>query len=318
MFGLFVIPGHDRRLIPEGRLSGPMPWVIAIMIFLMVLAAGAGLAFAEAGNNISDQLSSRATVQIIEANPDFKAQQTKDAAARLRGMALIESVRVLPPKEIEDLIAPWLGQTIGEMDGDEFGGEQIEDSDTATLLEGIPLPSLIDLTLVRPAGESELEALRSAIRPLAANARVEPSSGLIAPVIGLVRSLQWVAFGLVLLLAITTAAAVIISARAALNTHKETISVIHLLGGTDRQISRLFQRRIALDALLGGILGLICGTAIIVVLGVQLSALGSGLVQSLGLSWYSWLIISVIPILGMILAMVTARMTVMGALKKIV
>ncbi|MEW4467729.1 cell division protein [Parasphingorhabdus sp. JC815] len=307
MLSLFVIPGHDRRLIPEGRLSGPMPWVIAIMIFLMVLAAGAGLAFTEAGNNISDQLSSRATVQIIEANPALKAQQTEDTAARLRGMALIDEVRILPPKEIEELIAPWLGQT----------ENQTGNAQAGSLLEDIPLPSLIDLTLVRPAGEDELEQLRAAIRPFSANARVEPSSGLIAPVIGLVKSLQWIAFGLVALLAMATSAAVIISARSALNTHKETISVIHLLGGTDGQISRLFQRRIALDALLGGILGLLCGAAIILLLGMQLSALGSGLVQSLRLSWFSWLIIAVIPILGMLLAMVTARMTVMGALKKI-
>lgn len=307
MLSFFVIPGHDRRLIPEGRLSGPMPWVIAIMIFLTVLAAATGLAFAEAGQNVSDQLSSRATVQIIEADSAIKARQTEDAAARLRGMALIDEVRVLPSQEIEDLIAPWLGQTASTQDKSESG----------SLLEDIPLPALIDLKLVRPAGEKELEALRTAIRPLASSARVEASSGLIAPVVALVRSLQWIAFGLVALLAMATAAAVIISARAALNTHKETIGVIHLLGGTNRQISRLFQRRIALDALLGGILGLICGTAIILLLGMQLSALGSGLVQSLGLSWYSWLIIGTIPILGMILAMVTARMTVMGALKKI-
>lgn len=307
MLNLFVIPGHDRRLIPEGRLSGPMPWVIAIMIFLMVLATAAGLAFAEAGQNVSAQLSSRATVQIIEANPDLKARQTSDAAARLRGMELIEEVRVLPPEEIEELIAPWLGQTSGARNGGDTGG----------LLEDIPMPALIDLKLVRPAREKELEILRAAISPLAESARVEPSSGLIAPVMSLIQSLQWIALGLVLLLALATAAAVIISARAALNTHKETIGVIHLLGGTDRQISRLFQRRIALDALLGGLLGLVCGSAIILLLGMQLSALGSGFMQSLGLSWYSWLIIGTVPILGMILAMVTARMTVMGALKKI-
>ncbi|MEP3225183.1 MAG: FtsX-like permease family protein [Parasphingorhabdus sp.] len=307
MLNLFVIPGHDRRLIPEGRLSGPMPWVIAIMIFLTVLASAAGLAFAEAGQNVSQQLSSRATVQVVEANPDRKAQQTQDAAARLRGMDLVDDVRVLPAQEIEDLIAPWLGQNSGANAG----------STGSELLDDIPLPALIDLKLNRPVGGRELQELRAAVAPLANSARVEPSSGLIAPVIALVRSLQWIAFGLVLLLAMATAAAVIISARAALNTHKETIGVIHLLGGTDRQISRLFQRRIALDALLGGILGLICGAAIVFLLGMQISALGSGLVQSLGLSWYSWLIIGIIPILGMILAMVTARMTVMGALKKI-
>ena len=36
----------DRRLLPEGRAAGPMPWVIAIMMFLTVLAAAAGLGLA--------------------------------------------------------------------------------------------------------------------------------------------------------------------------------------------------------------------------------------------------------------------------------
>lgn len=297
VFDLFVIPAADRRLIPEGRLSGPMPWVIAIMIFLTVLAAAAGLALAQAAGDVSDELASRATVQIVEANPDFKQRQTEDVAARLRGLDLVQQVRILPQEEVEALIEPWIGSQ-------DLGND-------------IPIPALIDLKLVRPAAGSELQALRSAIKPFSDNARVEPSSNFIAPVITLIRSLQWTAFGLVALLAIATAAAVIISARSALNTHRETIDVIHLLGGTDRQITRLFQRRIALDALLGGLLGLIAGTGIIWLISAQLSAIGSGLVQSLGLSWYSWLIIGGIPILGMFLAMMTARSTVMRALKKI-
>ncbi|TVV69603.1 cell division protein, partial [Sphingomonas solaris] len=32
------VPPAERRLLPESRLSGPMPWVIAIMMFLTVLA----------------------------------------------------------------------------------------------------------------------------------------------------------------------------------------------------------------------------------------------------------------------------------------
>ncbi len=297
MFKFFVIPGHDRRLIPEGRLSGPMPWVIAIMIFLTVLAVAAGLAMTRAMSDVSDELSSRATVQIIEANPDIRSRQAAAAAERLRILPLIEEVRVLPPEEIQDLIEPWLG--------------------TQDLADDIPLPALIDVKLVRVATEAEYQSLRSALQTIAPGARIEPSSGYIAPVISLVRSFQWIAFGLVALLALATAAAVIISARSALNTHGETIAVVHLLGGTDRQISRLFQRRIALDALLGGWIGLVGGALIIWLISDQLSALGSGLVQSIGLDWWSWLIIAVIPILGMFLAMVTARLTVVGALKKI-
>ena len=297
MFKMFAIPAHDRRLIPEGRLSGPMPWVIAIMIFLTVLAAAAGLAMTRAVGDVSDQLSSRATVQIIEANPELRSRQAEAAAARLRTMPLIEEVRLLPPEEIEALIEPWLG--------------------TQDLTGDIPLPALIDLQLAGAATEAEYQALRSALAPIAPGARVEPSSGYIARVISLVRSFQWIAFGLVGLLALATAAAVIISARSALNTHGETIAVVHLLGGTDQQISRLFQRRIALDALLGGLIGLLGGAAIIWLISTQLTALGSGLVQSVGLDWWSWLIIAAIPILGMFLAMITARLTVVGALKKI-
>ena len=298
MLDFFFIPAHDRRLIPEGRLSGPTPWVIAIMIFLTVLAAAAGLALAHAGSTVSEDLESRVTVQLIEANVDVRKTQAQEVAARLRGLDLVDAVRVLPQEEIEKLIEPWLGPQ--ELSAD------------------IPLPALIDLTLVRSAGDREIRALEAAIRPLTQKLRVEPSSGYIAPVISLVRSLQWIAFGLVALLAVATAAAVIISARAGLNTHRETIAVVHLLGGTDRQISRLFQRRIALDALLGGCIGLLGGAAIIWLISTQLSALGgSGLAQSLGLSWISWLIIASIPIWGMVIAMMTARFTVMRALKKI-
>ena len=38
----------ERGLLPEGRMAGPMPWVIAIMMFLTVLAAAAGLGLAGA------------------------------------------------------------------------------------------------------------------------------------------------------------------------------------------------------------------------------------------------------------------------------
>ncbi len=297
MFKFFVIPGHDRRLIPEGRLSGPMPWVIAIMIFLTVLTAAAGLAMTRAMSDVSDELSSRATVQIIEANPQVRNRQADMVAARLRTLPLVEEVRVLPPEEIDALIEPWLG--------------------TQDLADDIPLPALIDVKLARVATDAEYQSLRSMLQSIAPGARVEPSSGYIAPVISLVRSFQWIAFGLVGLLALATGAAVILSARSALNTHTETIAVVHLLGGTDQQISRLFQRRIALDALLGGLIGLAGGAVIIWLISGQLSAIGSGLVQSVGLDWWSWLIIAVIPILGMFLAMVTAKLTVTGALKKI-
>ena len=61
--------GPEAELIPEGRLSGPMPWVIAIMVALTVVAAAAGLALSNTVASASDELAGGITVQVVEANP---------------------------------------------------------------------------------------------------------------------------------------------------------------------------------------------------------------------------------------------------------
>ena len=38
------VPVQHRRLLPDRRLSGPTPWVIAILMLLTLLAAAAGVA----------------------------------------------------------------------------------------------------------------------------------------------------------------------------------------------------------------------------------------------------------------------------------
>ena len=37
------VPVQHRRLLPDRRLSGPTPWVIAILMMLTLLAAAAGV-----------------------------------------------------------------------------------------------------------------------------------------------------------------------------------------------------------------------------------------------------------------------------------
>ena len=78
---------------------------------------------------------------------------------------------------------------------------------------------------------------------------------MLGPMLRALRSLTWLAFALVVLIGLATAAAVVLAARGALDTNKPTIEVMHGVGATDEQIARLFQRRIALDSLSGGLVG---------------------------------------------------------------
>ena len=133
---------------------------------------------------------------------------------------------------------------------------------------------------------------------------------------GALASLQYLALALVVLLALTSVAAVWLAARSALGSNRGTIEVVHMLGGTDSQIARIFERSIGFDATLGGAVGLTLGLGAILLLGRQFAALGSGMMSGGALGWLDWVIIAAIPLLAVALAMLTARMTVLAALRR--
>src|SRR5205085_6911404 len=130
------------------------------------------------------------------------------------------------PEEMQKLLEPWLGS----------GGLEAD----------LPIPALIDVDL--NPGAPGIETFRSAILAVAPSARVDDSAAWLAPLAKLISALRMLAGALVVLMILASAATVVLAAKAALDTHRNTIEVLHLMGSTDVQVARLFQRRIALDA----------------------------------------------------------------------
>ena len=283
----------ERRLLPEGRLAGPMPWVIAIMMFLTALAAAGGLAMGSAANRLGSDLGRQVTVQVIVADPAQREREASAAEQVLRAQEGVISARRLGQQEMQALLRPWLGD--------------------AGLDRDLPLPAMIDIDLTE-AGRDRLDRIGHMVRAVAPHARIDDHAGFIAPLIGLIRSLGLLAGGIVVMMAGATAAAVVLAARSALNTHRRTIDVMHMMGATDVQIARLFQRRIALDALFGAVLGLVVAIGVIIVLGQRIGEIGSGLVGSIALPGVAWLVLLCLPALAGLLALLVARVTVQRAL----
>ena len=283
----------ERGILPEGRLAGPMPWVIAIMMFLTVLAASAGLGLAGAAGRLDDQIGSRVTIQIVEANPQLRDRQAAAATASLARLPGVSSVRLVPQEEIQDMLEPWLGP----------GGVEAD----------LPVPALIDVDL-DPAGGMDLAQLSAATIAVAPSARLDENAQWLAPLVSLIAALKWLAAGLVLLMVGATTATVFLAARAALDTHRQTIEILHLMGATDVQIARLFQRRIALDALFGGLVGFLLAGIVLFLLGQRVSALGSELLGSTAISLEIGAILLILPLFGVLLAMLVARLTILRAL----
>jgi cell division transport system permease protein len=128
--------------------------------------------------------------------------------------------------------------------------------------------------------------------------------------------MSWLSVALMLLIAAATAAVVLLAARSGLDTHRDTIEVLHMLGSTDLQIARLFQRRIAFDTLLGGLIGSAAAMGLVWFLQTRIGGLGSEMLSGVALQQRDWFILLLLPISFALLATFAARSAVLRALGK--
>ncbi|WP_062732536.1 cell division protein FtsX [Sphingobium abikonense] len=283
-----------HRLLPGGRVAGPMPWIIAIMMFVTVLAAAAGLGLGAAVQSMRADLAGRASVQVVEADAQTRAALAAQTLRMLRAAPEVRTADPVPSAVLADQLRPWLGE-------EAFNGD-------------LPVPALIDVMLTPGDAGAKVDRLRQRLAALSSKLRVDPHAAFLTPLAGLLSALGLLALGAVLLMMLATAAVVVLAARGAHDSHRGTIDVLHLMGSTDVQIARLFQRRIGLDALMGGALGFSFGIFVILLIGLQLGATGSELLAAITLPWQGWLILAALPVAGVLLATLTARWTVLRAL----
>ena len=292
--GILTAPA-DRRVLGDDRHTRTMRGIMAVMLLLTVLAAALGLGTRGAARLLDRQLAGQLTVQIVEANQRVRDQHAAEALGRLRALPQVASAAIVNQEELAELLRPWLGNGIQDAD--------------------LPMPALIDVDLADASAPAigKVEAAMEAVTPAA---RVDRHARWMSPVSRFMDTLVWLALGLVFLTAGATAAVVILAARAGLEAHRETIAVLHGMGSTDVQVARLFQRRIALDTLAGGIVGALVAFAAIVFVGWRIAALGSGLIGGVRLDLGDWIALAALPFAFALLALIAARVAVILALRK--
>jgi len=279
----------DRSLLPQTG-GGAMPWIIAAMMFLTTLAAAASLGLTGIAHRVGK--GAAITVEIVAADAARREADAKAAAALLAATSGLEHIRRIPEAEIARTLEPWLGD--------------VRAAD-------ITLPAIVE---AERDASTDIQALRERLRTRVPAARLSTDAEWLAPLADLVKALRWLALAVLLLVAGAAGAVVSLAARAALETHKESVELLHLMGATDAQVAGLVQRRIALDAMWGSVVG--CGAALLLLLVLRgrLAALGSELVGiSAGLDT-SWFFLLLVPAAGTLLAMLVARAAVFRALRQ--
>lgn len=277
----------DRRLLGGDRLRGPTPWVIAIMSFSIVIIAATGLALANTAGVLTRAIEARYSVEVPDA-----AARLDSIAAAVRSAPGVISVEAVPQSEMRKTLERWLGAEAQSQD--------------------LPVPALVNFNVRRGA---DLKPIEQRVQAVAPDARISAHRESLAPLLHSLRLLQWVALGLVLLLSGAAAAAVVLAARGALDTHRFTIEVMHGIGATDLQLTHLFQRRIAIEAIVGSAGGAAAAAIILLFLTTGASFAGE-LTGGALLSALDIVILLLLPIALTVLATWVARTAVLAALRQ--
>ena len=283
---LFPSPA-DRRLLGTAKFGGPTPWVIAIMSFSIMLIAASGLALASTAALVSSSIETRYTLQVPGGGANLA-----QLVATVRSTPGVSSVQAVPEIDMRQTLERWLGPA----------AESAE----------LPVPALIDFDA---ADASRLASLQRRAQSIAPGASIVAHRDSVGPLLHSLHLLQWVAFGLVLLLSAAASAAVVLAARGALDTHRFTIEVMHGIGATDLQVTHMFQRKILIDALIGSLAGALAAAAVLLLLASG-AALAGELTGGATLGPIDLLILALLPLALTLLATWVARTAVLRSLRK--
>lgn len=288
MFAWLFASASDRRLLPGGRFTGPTPWVIAIMTFAMLIVAAAGLALANAAGVVARGVEGRFVVQIPNGAASLPA-----ALAAVRSAKGVIRADAVSEAEMRKTLEQWLGPAGAAAD--------------------LPVPALINFDA---APGTDIATVEKAVAKAAPGARIDAHEDAVLPLLKSMRALQWLTFALVILMGLATSATVVLAARGALDTNRSTIEIMHGIGATDVQVTNLFQRKIALDALVGGLAGGGFAGAMLLFLIAGGAVLTGDLAGASAIRGIDVAILALLPLLVVILATWVARTAVLAALRR--
>ncbi len=286
-----------RSDLPLGRDAASvfLPAIIGFMVFLATLALAGSLGLDNLLARWRSQIESAFTVEL----PRVEGESAAATAARLRAVmgaleALpeIQRASLLDETEKARLLAPWLGPDIGSLD--------------------LPLPDLISIVL-RPGASIDPAVLAAKLARLSPGASIDDHGRWRGAIAGISRTARLAALGLLVLVGTAAVLTVVFVARAGLASHRGAIEILHLVGAHDAYIAGQFQRRTLVRGFLGGALGAAAGSLVFEAGRRLLPGLAEA---GLALRPLQWAALAALPVAAALLAMATARVTVLSALAR--
>ncbi|MFA5040110.1 MAG: hypothetical protein WC464_00560 [Bdellovibrionales bacterium] len=267
--------------------------IVGIMVFIATFATAAEAVLLTASYLWGRTAETLLTVEIPATGDEAsmtQAERIKQATSLLRAIPEVSSATPLSNDEVERLLSPWF--------------------DKPELLSSMPLPTLIDVERKSGADLSSAK-IKSVLKPLVSDVRVNDHGTWTKDVWRLVRGLTLLGGLTIALTALTLVIAVSLICRAVIAAERETISLLHLMGTENIDIALHFQAQashIAFRAAVTGFLIALFVTSALFFMTHNLANLSS-------LGWQHWASVGIVsllvPLCATVIAMVTARISVM-------
>ena len=274
-----------------------LPWLVAVMVYLAGLALVCAMMMNRAVAHWEQGLTGQLTIQVPR---DEAAHPARAAPAKLE--RLIEMLRRTPgvcdaqemtPDEIGRLLEPWLG--------------------TAARSANLPVPALIAVTLESRA-EIDMDALAARVAEAMPGAVLDDHQAWLGRLRDLARSVQLVAALVVALVGGCAVMIVVFATRMGLSVHGHVIELLHLIGALDSYVARQFQAQALKLALRGGVFGLLAAVATVVLVERTLAGTKTMILPDISIRPLEISLLALLPVIIALIAMMTARLTVLRTL----
>ncbi|MDP6787718.1 MAG: cell division protein [Rhodospirillales bacterium] len=287
-----------RTDLPLDRdaLSQYLPWLIAFMVYMAVLALAGLLVLGALARHWDTDVSGTMTVQIPptgSAADDDK--RVRAAIVLLLGEPAIVHAEAITEGRLMALLEPWLG--------------------SAEVSADLPLPRLVDVE-IEPEADLDMAGLARRLDDAVPGATLDDHRIWLDRLVRLVRSVEALAALVLALMGSATVGTVVFTTRTGLAIHRDVIEVLHLIGAHDGYIARQFAQRALTLGLRGGLIGLALAVPTLLAIGSLARRMEAGIMPNLTLAPSHWLAVVSLPLLAAAIAMLTARLTVTRTLAR--
>lgn len=284
-----------------------LPWLIAFMVYLSILALAGILVLDDIARRWDKGMSGTLTVQIAPSpgsgvTSGTSQKASKDGVRRLQAILdLLRSTpgvaraKTLSQEKVLALLEPWLGN--GALGAD------------------LPLPKLIDVELENGVA-LDIAALEIRLMAIVPGAVIDDHGVWLGHLVDLIQTVRALALAVLVFIALATTGTVTFATRTGLAIHHEAIEVLHLIGAQDAYIARQFASRALMLGLRGGVIGLFLAVPTLWSIGGLARSLRSGYFPEFSLDLVHWAILACMPIVVALIAMISARLTVMKTLAR--